>query len=273
MRHLFFWLPTRAISNLVGFLAYLKIPKPFSTLSVRIFSKLYAIDVASASKRIEEYRSIGDFFVRDLRPGVRPIESGLVSPVDGTLRGFGGISAGELEQIKGVRYSLSTFLLNDDLSRRYEQGVYLNFYLAPSDYHHVHSPVKGNIRSVQHITGSLLPVNDYLAGKIPGIFTRNERISITLETEIGLVTVVMVGALNVGHMVLSFESLVATKRYDPPLAIKKGARLGTFFMGSTVVVLVESNKIKIDDVLSSKIGSKVAYGERLGAQLSLRDHA
>ena len=99
--------------------------------------------VDAADREIHEYPSVGHFFIRDLREGLRPIEGNFVSPVDGVLRNYGVIADGRLEQIKGKTYTVARFLGDEGHARRYEQGAFFNLYLSPQDYHHVHSPVGG----------------------------------------------------------------------------------------------------------------------------------
>ena len=49
------------------------------------------------------------------------------------------------------------------------------------------------------------------------------------------------------------------KSYDPPIAIRAGDRLGTFHMGSSVVVLLEPGRIDLNRV-RLEAGKKVQYG-------------
>jgi phosphatidylserine decarboxylase len=81
---------------------------------------------------------------------------------------------------------------------------------------------------------------------VPGLFTRNERVAVFLDTAAhGPVAVVLVGAANVGRMSLAFADLVTNRgrsggRTVPaePVTVRKGDELGTFHLGSTVVVLL-----------------------------------
>ena len=81
---------------------------------------------------------------------------------------------------------------------------------------------------------------------VPGLFTRNERVCVFLESEAhGPVAVVLVGAANVGRISLAFSDLVTNRgaaggRFTPdaPIAVRRGDELGAFNLGSTVVLLV-----------------------------------
>jgi phosphatidylserine decarboxylase len=238
----------------------------------------YGIDPATAARPLTAYPSIGDFFTRDLAPGLRPIGSGLVSPVDGRVRGTGPITAGQLEQIKGKTYTVSDFLgderfapLGDvPLAPRYNGGTYLNFYLAPPDYHHIHSPVSGRITAVRAIPGALWPVNDRSIRVVDRLFAINERIVVTIESSRGLVTVVMVGATNVGRISLTFDA-IRSNRFPPrqqrvvyaePPVIAAGDRLGTFHLGSSVVVLFEPGMFELTRA-TVQPGQSVVYGQSI----------
>ena len=102
---------------MIGRLAHARMPQPIARRVVQWFARTYQIDVAAAGKPLHQYPSIGHFFVRDLAVGLRPIEGDFVSPVDGTLRNFGVVSEGRIEQVKGKSYTLAKFLGNDANAR------------------------------------------------------------------------------------------------------------------------------------------------------------
>jgi phosphatidylserine decarboxylase len=262
------YVPKNRLSRLVGRLVHAPLPQPIARRLVRWFAGTYEIDVAAARKPLEDYPSIGHFFVRDLREGLRPIEGDFVSPVDGVLRNFGPISDGRLEQIKGKSYTLLRFLGDQDSARRYENGAFFNLYLSPQDYHHVHSPVGGTITRSVHIPGKLWPVNDWSLANVDELFSINERVVTYVDCAFGLVAVVMIGATNVGKISVVYDSFIsnafgttspATRSYHPAIPIAAGERLGTFHMGSSVVVLVEPGHLDLTRVRLER-GKKVQYG-------------
>ncbi|MDX1582509.1 MAG: archaetidylserine decarboxylase, partial [Thermoanaerobaculia bacterium] len=204
-----------------------------------------------------------------LREGLRPIESDLVSPVDGVLRNFGAVEEGRLEQIKGKTYTLARFLGEDEAAKRYEQGVFFNLYLSPQDYHHVHAPVGGRVTGSAHIPGMLWPVNDWSLANIDELFSINERVITWIESDLGRVAVVMIGATNVGSMSVTYDSFITNtartrktviSEYETPIPIETGAKLGTFHMGSSVVALFEPGRVDLDRV-RVKAGDNVHYGQ------------
>jgi len=262
------YVPKNRLSRTIGRLVHARLPRPVARRLVHWFARTYAIDVDAAGKPLHEYPSIGHFFIRDLQEGLRPIESDFVSPVDGTLRGFGNVENGRIEQIKGKTYSVSRFLGDDDHARRFEHGSYFNLYLSPQDYHHVHSPVGGTIVRSVHIPGKLWPVNDWSLANVNELFSINERVVTYVECPLGLVAVVMIGATNVGRISVVYDAFIsndasATKTvaraYDPPIPIQAGDRLGTFHMGSSVVILTEPGRVDLSRV-RLEAGKKVQYG-------------
>ncbi len=263
------YVPKNHLSRAIGRLVHLRLPRPLARRLVRWFASTYQIDVGAAAMAEHDYPSIGHFFIRDLREGLRPIEGDLVSPVDGVLRNFGAVENGRLQQVKGKTYTVARFLGDEEYARRFEAGAYLNLYLSPQDYHHVHFPVGGNVVRSVHIPGKLWPVNDWSLANIDELFSINERVVTYVDTALyGLVAVVMIGATNVGKISVTYDTFIsnhaaanrpATRNYEPPIAVAAGDRLGTFHMGSSVVVLLEPGRIDLSRVRLES-GKKVQYG-------------
>ncbi len=219
----------RWFSFLLGFLAHIRVSKRLSTLLIKVFCYIYNIDVSEAEKDISEYRSIGEFFSRKLKPNLRPLEEAPLHPVDGKIFSMGLIKEGFLIQAKGMVYSCESFI-KEVLPIELQGGFYVSYYLAPCHYHRVHSPVKGRIKKIKTISGSLWPVRPCFMQNLSDLLIRNKRLVFFIEEfeTKKTVIVVMVGALNVGS--LSLEVFEEQK-------IQKGDELGVFRMGSTVVVM------------------------------------
>jgi phosphatidylserine decarboxylase len=271
------YVPKNHLSRTIGRLVHARLPQPIARRLVRWFADTYSIDVAAAGKPLHDYPSIGHFFIRDLAEGLRPIEGDFVSPVDGVLRNFGLVENGRLEQIKGKTYTLARFLGDDANASRYENGTFFNFYLSPQDYHHVHSPVGGAIARSVHIPGKLWPVNDWSLANIDELFSINERVVTYIDSDLGRVAAVMIGATNVGKISVTYDSFISNsantdrtiaRDYNPPKPIDAGARIGTFHMGSSVVVLVEPGRIDLERVRleagkKAQYGAAILHGEKL----------
>lgn len=262
------YVPKNRLSRAVGRLVHARLPRPIARRLVHWFARTYAIDVAAAGKDLHEYPSIGHFFIRDLREGLRPIESDFVSPVDGVLRNYGAVENGRIEQVKGKSYAVAKFLGGDDFAARFERGTFFNMYLSPQDYHHVHSPVGGKVVRSVHIPGKLWPVNDWSLANVNELFSINERVVTYIDCALGLAAVVMIGATNVGKISVVYDTFISNsantsrtvvRSYDPGIDIATGDRLGTFHMGSSVVILLEPDRIDLSRV-RLEAGKKVQYG-------------
>ncbi len=246
----FHLLPKNLISFLVGALFRLKWPGPLEGLVVKGFARIFKIDMSEAEHRIDHYKTIEDLFTRKLKDGARPIASGrVVSPADGYLSRSLPITVGMALQVKGMEYSVDELITGSTNESGIDWDWFQTVYLAPHNYHRVHSPFDARLLSIKHLPGQLWPVNVPFVLRIFKLFCRNERLVFECEVAGGKAWVVMVGALNVGRMVTpfwpdfvtnSFEQQLGTdidvKTFDEPVMLRKGDELGTFMLGSTVVI-------------------------------------
>lgn len=243
-------LPQHALSRVVYFLArrHTRLKDPL----VRWFIRHYGVDMREAAEPDPgAYATFNAFFTRALRPGSRPLAGDadtLVSPVDGRLARSGPIEAGALFQAKGIDYPAAALLGDADWAPVFDQGFFATLYLAPGDYHRVHLPLAGRLRRMVHVPGRLYPVAPWAVDGIPGLFTRNERVTALFDTTHGPMAVVLVGALNVGAIETTWAGPItpprgrvpATTDYPagPAWDFARGAEIGRFNLGSTVIVLL-----------------------------------
>ena len=201
--------------------------------------------MAEVEPRHGAYPSFDAFFTRPLRAGARRIDDDVVvSPADGTIQATGPIDTGARIFVKGRPYDVGELVGDHGDVGRYSDGAFVVVYLSPRDYHRVHSPVDGEIRQIRGIPGDLLPVNSIGERHFPRLFVRNHRAAISIHTpSLGLVTVVMVGAVVVGRITVAAlpEQPIPMGDYavSPPRAVQRGDELGTFHLGSTAVLLLE----------------------------------
>jgi phosphatidylserine decarboxylase len=239
---------------------------------LRGYVRLYGVDLSEAAEPLDAYQTFNGFFTRRLRPGARPIDrtpGAVVSPSDSRLSQLGAVPPdGRLEEVKGRGYDLEALLASAEDAGLFRRGLHATLYLSPAMYHRVHSPVKGRVVRWRYVPGRLFPVNGAAVRSVPGLFARNERVVVFLETEDhGEVAVVLVGAANVGRIGLAFTELV-TNSGDPaqvfvppsPIPLARGAELGVFNLGSTVVLLVADGALA---PAGSAPGSLVRMGEAL----------
>jgi phosphatidylserine decarboxylase len=259
--------PKRAVSEAISWGVSLGIPGRLRTLMLTRFAGIYGIDISEAEKPITEYEGFDEFFTRKLRPGARPIDDApgrVVSPADGVVVEAGLATAGKMLQAKGSDFDLASLLDDAEAAARLEGGAYVITYLSPKDYHRVHSPVSGHVVGWRHVPGTLFSVNADNIRREPGLFVRNERFITLIEMDGGgLVAVVMVAAVGVGHVTASYDPEVATHRpefqqaalrhrqYDQPKAIGRGDELGIFHLGSTTIVVFQPGRVELDALASS----------------------
>jgi phosphatidylserine decarboxylase len=272
--NLLYLLPKNLASHWVGWFVHLNWPKPIAKIMIRNFAKAYQINVSEAELELEQYSSIGEFFTRRLKTGLRPIANqAIVHPADSVITQIEPIKNGQMIQAKGKTYTVGELTQNPLLLSQLEDGFFITYYLCPTDYHRVHSPVSGEIKSVSHIPGSLWPVNSWSTEHIDKLFCKNERVVVEIQTSFGDMFVVFVGATNVGKISMSFDSEIITnqnlkrkylKKQYSQVQIKKGDELGVFHMGSTVVLLYpRSAKASAPANLETLKNKAVKYGEGL----------
>lgn len=240
------FLPRKWLSRFVGFLMHVQLPPFLADISIKSFAWYYSINTEEAEKSMTQYLSIGSFFSRRLKKGARPISNAwAVHPADSEILQCGRITKNTLIQAKGRNFDLVQLTEDPEAEEKYNDGYFITYYLCPTDYHRVHSPVSGFVKSVMYRNGDLWPVNKTSVALVRNLYIQNERLMGEIATEYGAVGVIMVGATNVGSMTLAFDKKVRTNRfsqskrhlYKVPLEIKKGDEFGTFHMGSTVIVL------------------------------------
>ncbi|MGB0647176.1 MAG: archaetidylserine decarboxylase [Bradymonadia bacterium] len=265
-------LPKNAMSRAVGSLAHMKLPRLLSSSSIRAFARVYGININEAESTIDSYGSIGEFFARRLKVGSRVIDhrpGHIVSPADGTILNAGQIQNDTIIQAKGRHFTVTELLGSKRDAARYNGGFWVTIYLSPKDYHRVHHPVEGQISRARYFPGSLWPVNQAAVNHVERLFCVNERLATFVKSPLGLVTTVMVGATSVGYITVRYDKGLRTNKdsrggeyhYPDGQQVARGDELGTFHLGSTVIVLAEAKGLKMDTL---ETGQTVRIGESLG---------
>ncbi len=267
-------LPQGGLSRAWGWLARRQRPRVMVEALKRSFVRFTGIDMGEAGREIGAYPTLEALFVRTLRAGSRRVDPDptcVVSPVDGTNGQCGTVAEGTALQVKGRRYGLARLLGDAEAAERFEGGSYATFYLAPHDYHRIHAPFSGEIREAMVLPGSLLPVFPSAVDRFDELFARNERLITYIDSpDAGRIAVVKVGAMLVGRISVSYDPDIHTNqrgsarralRYEPPRLMSKGAELGAFELGSTVVLVTERSRVTFDSLTP---GNPVRMGERIG---------
>lgn len=275
-------LPVNTISRLAGRAATARLPQPLLAAAIRGFGRVFGVDFSEARDPVESFSSFQDFFTRELRPGVRPIDpasDAFVSPCDGIWGASGEIHDGMLLQVKGKQYSLAALLGGERDAACFEGGRFATLYLSPRDYHRFHAPCDVEVVSARYLPGALWPVNGLGLEGVDGLFARNERICAWMRvagnTEAPGLCLVAVGATLVGSVRVAFDSLstnekgaVATTRtYDPAVCYARGAEWGRFEFGSTIVLVAGPGVVALEP---ADPGTPLRLGRRIGTLLDSR---
>jgi phosphatidylserine decarboxylase len=210
-----------------SFAADIQLPEFLRPLVYGLYSNTFGVKLSEAlHEDLRSYPSLADFFARPLKNGIRKIDnnSSLVSPCDGTVLHFGTIHTGEIEQVKGVTYSLEKFLGENTwnnnntnskdyrtslLHKTHEENTLYQcvIYLAPGDYHRFHSPAEWKPTHRRHFHGELLSVSPRIAKWVPGLFCLNERAVYLGSWEHGFFSYTAVGKIfcfSLFHIIICF---------------------------------------------------------------------
>lgn len=272
-------IPQNALSFAVGAVVRVKLPRPVQEPVNRAFVNLFKINMKEAERPLEDYESIEDIFTRALKPEQRSIEGSYVSSADGVLEMSRPVAnSDEAIQAKGISYSLSDLILGKP-SKALDAKWYTTVYLAPHNYHRVHAPFSGRVTGLRYIPGRLWPVNRPAVRAVRQLFCRNERLVFDFDLESGgKAWVVMVGALNVGRMVTPLKPDFVTNALDSlikvgqgpvelalpeAVSVKAGAEIGTFMLGSTTVVVLDSKAFETLRPKQVDEPQKVSMGQDL----------
>ncbi len=250
-------LPKLLITRLLGMFARRRCGA-LTQWAIRRFIARYNVNLAEALQTEPgAYATFNDFFTRALRPGARPLATArLVCPVDGAISQFGRIERDQIFQAKGKSFSSSALLAgNEELARRFDDGLFATLYLSPRDYHRIHMPCDGRLISMRYVPGELYSVNPTTARAIDALFARNERVVCDFDSPHGPFALVLVGATIVGSIATAWHGIVNPPRSpsvrhwdyrDRNITLKQGEEMGRFLLGSTVVLLFPQGPLQFN---------------------------
>src|SRR5579862_5099450 len=195
-------IPQHLLSRLSGQIAESRHPWLKNKL-ISYFMKHYHINMHEAIRENpQDYLSFNDFFIRQLKPNLRPIcpgENAIASPVDCCIAQIGQAKSNQLLQAKDFYFDLENLLGKDvALAKKFYDANFATLYLAPSNYHRVHMPLTGTLVKSIYVPGKLFSVNRMTSELVPHLYSRNERLITVFETETGPMAIILVGALIVG---------------------------------------------------------------------------
>lgn len=259
--------PKNRVSGWMGAAARTRLPRPLLRGALRWYVWKYGVNLEEAARPLDQYTSLVDFFTRELKDGVRPVDTdptSVVSPADGKVYACGVVTDDRIPQSDNQHFSARELLAG---RQDCEGWSYIVIYLSPRDYHRVHTPLGGRVTRFQYAPGALWPVFPAATRKIPFLFSRNERLTALVDTAVGEVALVMVGAFGVGRMRVVFDPMatncgareVVERPLTPPAELARGEEIGRFEMGSTVVLLFPPGRVQ----WTVAPGQPVRVGERI----------
>lgn len=269
----FYAFPHHALSWIIFHLARIEYA-PVKKLLLDIYLNLHEVNMNEAvESNPYAYKHLNAFFTRELKDGARAFAEGnntLLCPVDGAVSQAQKIDQGRIFQAKGHDYSLLELVGGiDELAAPFENGKFATLYLSPRDYHRIHMPLAGQLTDMVYVPGRLFSVAPHTVRNIPRLFARNERLVCKFETESGPMIMVLVGAVNVsaidtvwaGSVTPPSKNKIIHSRYDTvDIRLEKGAEMGRFNLGSTVIMLMGENT-ELDELIVH--GNKVRLGQAL----------
>lgn len=262
---------TSSISKVFGKFASKKHSQSVQYLINRTYVSMMGLDM-SDFKDPKTYVTLNALFTRHLNEP-RQFDQDpkvMISPCDSFVTEAGSIEKTRALQIKGMSYDVNAFLgehISETNKSRLIDGEYINFYLSPRDYHRYHVPLEMEVTKAIHIPGKLYPVNIPTLKRKIDLFIENERVVLECKSVDGkLFYLVLVGALNVGKMMVSFESRINTNSdslggvyHYENLHLSKGEDFGCFMMGSTIILLAEKGML----TPNVKVGESVRFSQEI----------
>ena len=173
-------------------------------------------------------------------------------------------------------------LLGGDHERaeQFVNGQFATIYLSPRDYHRVHMPVAGTLTHTTYVPGDLFSVNQTTAEGVDQLFARNERLVAYFDTEYGPMAMILVGAMVVAGIETVWGGQEAPRLKKPihtpftntgieTISLDKGAEMGRFKLGSTVILLFAEDAINWQPDLAAnspvQLGKTIAKAQEAQA--------
>jgi len=270
----------------VNFILTNRIPRRLATLFMGWFSqieqplvrdasigiwKLFAGTLDLDEARKTHFTSLHDCFVRELKPGARPIDKApdvIVSPCDAIVGASGQVEGTTVIQAKGFDYTLQELLGDTRLVAAYRDGCYATLRLTSTMYHRFHSPYDCEVDEVTYVSGDTWNVNPIALKRVERLYCRNERaiVPLRLRNSSQAIALVPVAAILVASIHFEFLDVALSLKYRGPnrlpcrASFQKGDEMGHFRHGSTIIVFGTAGLERCPDV---REGDRIRMGEPL----------
>jgi len=191
----------------------------------------------SLIERLADAIGLNRFFLREgRRPEIRAEDNLLLSPVQGKLAEIQTLRAAE--EIRGKRgyqrrenYYFEEIVHSCEGRQAFEAGLCFNIYLSPLNLHYILFPVSMMVKKLEYHPAFCRPILFMKSGEI-----HNERLVIHGETASGCpIILILVGSF----LVSGIECLA-----QEGSAYERGALLGGFKLGSTVLMLLPNGCVE-----------------------------
>ncbi|MBP7337654.1 archaetidylserine decarboxylase [Niveispirillum sp.] len=256
----------RSVARWFGYLADTnRLPQWLLARIIRAYCRSFGIRTEDFDLGPGPIANFNAFFTRPLKPGARPLAEGIVAPADGYLCARGRLDHGLMMQVKGRHYALDD-LLGETVG--WQDGHYATIYLSPADYHRFHAPCDMRVSRIHRLPGDLLTTNREAIATCDRVYCRNERLVLRADSAQGPFYLIAVGATLIGRARIMLDPRLGalltdhreasgpSQTFVPPVTVAKGAELGCFEMGSTVILVFASpdlTTIRPDDPESPRI--------------------
>jgi phosphatidylserine decarboxylase len=238
-------IPRALATQVVGRLA--RVRQPVVRALLMAVWQRFAGDLCLHEARTTTFATLQDCFVRELKPGARPIDPDpdvLVSPCDAIVGACGRVRGTEVIQAKGFPYTLHDLLGDERLVAACRDGHYVTLRLTSSMYHRFHAPADCEVDEVVYISGDTFNVNPIAIQRIERLFCRNERAVVQAGLRGGGESIVLVpvAAILVASMRFTWLDVALNLKYRGPNRIpgratfQKGDEMGHFRLGSTIIL-------------------------------------
>lgn len=236
-------IPRIAATRFMGWFSQIRQPW-LARASIAVWRAFTDLDLSDA--RPQRYASLHECFVRELRPGARPVDPDralLTSPCDAIVGACGALDGVQALQAKGMAYPLDALLGSPAAAEAYRDGTYATLRLTSTMYHRFHAPHDGTLEHVTYFSGDTWNVNPTALARVERLFCRNERAALRYRLDAGpVVTLVPVAAVLVASIRLHALDVLLHVRWrgahEMPCDARyaKGDEMGWFQHGSTIVV-------------------------------------
>jgi len=237
-------IPRLALTRFMGWFSQRTNPL-VRDLSIAAWKSFADLDLSEAKK--QQFDSLHDCFIRELKPGARSIDSDprtMTSPCDGIVGAMGRVEGDKVYQAKGFPYTLTDLLGPLGANSPWQDGVFVTIRITSSMYHRFHAPFDLRLHDVDYFAGDTWNVNPIALKRVEKLFCKNERALLRVEVgeERYPVALVPVAAVLVASIRLHALSHLLDARYEGPghidcdASYTKGQEMGWFQHGSTILV-------------------------------------